>query len=326
MALAQFRRAAALGALLGMLGFAGVAAAEATGDYKEAQFVQVALGAFNQEAGIRLVDGQPDGLTEPLTDGAGRRSLPNTSQPGAERFFYLDVHDSYIYGGINRVTVMVTYLDKGLTPVFLEYDSYDPMRPGSNAEAVVRKRIPLVSRTNTEGWKTESVSLEDARFAGGQPGLADFRIGSADELVLRNVSLLRVAHEEPPPPIRVMLDGRAVTFDVVPWVDPITNRTLVPMRALFNALGVPNEQIKWDGAARKVEARRNQTLIALSIDSEWAQVNYLPVKLDQPAVIKADRTLVPLRFVAEQFGLSVEWNGAQRLIALTSPARPPQPN
>lgn len=43
-------------------------------DYRDAQFVQITLGFPNQEAGLNLVDGQPDGLTQPLADGTGRRT------------------------------------------------------------------------------------------------------------------------------------------------------------------------------------------------------------------------------------------------------------
>jgi len=329
MATGRTRCLAALIALLTALAPTGMHAAEvpaqpAPQDFADAQYVQVTLGLPNQEAGIAVVDGQPDGQTDALPEGVGRRSLAPAG--ATDRYFYFNVHDTYIHGGLNKVVMSITYLDKGLTPIWLEYDSFDTVRPDSKADAVTRKRVPIVTRSNSESWKTERVTLEDGRFDNNQPGPADFRIGSTDELVLRSVSVLRVAHEQPKPPIRVVLDGKEIIFDVVPYVDPATSRTLVPMRAMFVALGIPNDSIQWDAAARRVEAKKGATAITLTIDSPWAYVNFAPVQLDQPAVIRADRTLAPLRFVSEQFGLKVDWNDQLRVITLTTlPLTPQQP-
>lgn len=327
------RRSIGMAAVLAlMISAAGAGAQEVSQtqpapDYQNAQYVQISLGFPNNEAGLRAIDGIPDGLTEPLPDGSGRKSVaaevttPDQSAP--ERFFYFDVHDSYINGGLNKVTMTITYLDQGLSPVYLDYDSLDTVRPTSTTDAVVKKRVTAVNRTNTEAWRTIYVTLEDARFENHQQGGADFRIGSVDELVLRNVSVLRVSHEKPQPPIRVVVDGREVQFDVAPFVDPQTSRTLVPMRAMFTALGVLNENIYWNQAARTAEARKGQTVIALTIDNPVAYVNFLPVLLDQPAVIVDGRTLVPLRFVSEQFGLKVHWNAELRVITMTTQANQP---
>ncbi len=319
MATRPTRCLAALVALLTLFVPMGSLAAEVPApsqDYHDAQYVQLTLGFPNQEAGIAAVDGQPDGLTEALPDGVGRRSL--APAVGTDRYFYFNVHETYIYGGLNKVVMTVTYQDKGLTPIWLEYDSYDTVRPDAKTDAVVNKRVPVVTRSNTEAWKTERITLNDARFANNQPGPADFRIGSAEELVLRSVSVLLVAHEQPKPPIRVSIDGKDVAFDVVPYLDPATSRVLVPMRAIFNALGVTDDNIKWDASARRVEALRGQTTMALTIDSPVAYVNYAPKALDQPAIIRGDRTLVPVRFVSEQFGLTVVWDPDLRLVTLTT--------
>ncbi len=312
-----------LGALLAIAVAFPVGAVRAEGpaqkDYRDEFFVQVTLGEPNVEDGIRLVDGLPDGLTEPMTGDPGRKSLTNTV--GTERYFYFDVHDTYVRGGINSVMITVAYRDRGLTPFYLEYDAYDPDRPDSKADGVTKKRVTVTNRANSEVWNTAYITLDDARFGNNQPGGGDFRLVSSDELIISNVSVRLLTHEEPKPPIRVVIDGKPITFDVVPYIDPRTGRTLVPMRAIFNALGVSDGDISWDGAARTVTARRGQTTIVLTIDSDVAHVNFVPVRLDQPAVIRADRTLVPIRFVSEQFGLKVEWNEASRQITLTSPAQ-----
>ena len=321
------KRLAALAAAVFTLWSAGapapaVAQAAAEQSFRGAQFVYAALGEQVQEQGLRLISDLPDGQTVPVAETGGRQSVAGG---GAERFFYFDVHDTYFRGGQNKVRVTITYRDLGLTPIFLEYDAYDLYRPGSLAPEVAYRRVPVATRTNSEGWKTVSVDIADARFAGSQSGGADFRIGSGDDLVLSSVSVLLMGHEEAQAPVRIVIDGRAVAFDpneVQPFVHPTTNRTLVPFRTMFRALGVADTDIVWHNETRTVEARKGQTTIMLPIDSDTAMVNGRPVKLDQPATIVAGRTVVPLRFVADQFGLKVEWNGQTRVATLTTPVAP----
>jgi hypothetical protein len=306
------RLTAVLVALLTSAAFGGVSRAETAGaqpaapSYRDAQYVQITLGAANQEAGIRKVEAP--------------------AEPG-EHFFYFDVNDTYINGGVNKVIMTVQYLDVGLTPIYLDYDALDPLRPEARVDPVVKKRVLLAQRSNSEALKSAYITLEDARFADTQAGGADFRIGGTDEPSLTNVSVMRVEHREPQPPIQILLDGRKLSFDpneVQPFVHPQTGRTLVPFRAIFNALGVKNDEIKWYNETRTVEARRGQTTIRLAIDSDIAVVNFRPVKLDQPPTIVADRTVVPLRFVAEQFGLQVTWDEKARTIQLITqqPTKP----
>lgn len=323
---------AAAAALLALVLAAGQPALAETGtgaapaaNYRGAQWVQASFAEPAQESGLHLVDVAADGMTRPATDG-GRQSVAGAA--GGDQFFYFDVHDTYIHGGNNKVRLTIAYQDAGLTPLFLEYDSYDPLRPESKAEAVTRKRVPVAVRTNSEVWKTAYVDLSDARFLGTQPGGADFRIGSADELGLLNVYVMLISHEDAQPSIRVTLDGNAIVYDpndVQPFVHPATNRTLVPFRASFNALGVANDNIIWHDNTRTVEAHKGQTTIMLTIDSKVAVVNGQPVALDQPATIVGDRTVVPLRFVAELFGLTVAWDGPTRTVMLTTPTPPVTP-
>lgn len=56
-------------------------------------------------------------------------------------------------------------------------------------------------------------------------------------------------------------------------------------------------------------------LIELVIGEKTAYVNGREIVLDVPAQIIDDRTMVPLRFIAESFGCKVEWiNDEQRIV------------
>lgn len=302
--------------------FAAAEASQPDGrDFSAAPYVFVSLQQVNDEQGVRLIDGQPDGLSEAGEDG-GRRALPNTV--GSSRYLYFDVHDSYIHGGFNQVVMTIIYDDVGLTPIDLEYDAYDVVRPGNTAPEWVMKRVNVAVRTNTGAVRTARVVLDDARFANRQPGGADFRLVAQDEMLIRYVSLMRTYGPPENLPVRVVVDSEEVTFDVPPYIDPVTGRTLVPVRRLLNALGVADDDILFSDVSRTVTARKGDTMIVLQIDSDRAGVYeqgvFREVTLDQPAVVKDGRTLIPLRFVSENLGLKVKWDPQMRLITIASPS------
>lgn len=103
--------------------------------------------------------------------------------------------------------------------------------------------------------------------------------------------------------IVVFLDGSRVYFDVPPLLEK--GRTLVPLRAIFEALGA---EVGWDEATRTVTAAKPGVSLSLTVDSTRALVNETEMILDVPAKVVEGRTLVPLRFVGEALGASVEWD------------------
>ncbi|MDW7672397.1 MAG: copper amine oxidase N-terminal domain-containing protein [Bacillota bacterium] len=59
--------------------------------------------------------------------------------------------------------------------------------------------------------------------------------------------------------------------------------------------------------------------IVMTIDMQQARVNDQFVALDQAPVIQNGRTLVPLRFISEELGATVEWNPDNRTVTYTTP-------
>lgn len=112
-------------------------------------------------------------------------------------------------------------------------------------------------------------------------------------------------------PIKVYLNGNQLYFDVPPIIED--GRTLVPLRAIGEALGA---EVAWEGQTQTITLDMPPTKIVLKIGDPVAQVNGKEVILDVPAKIIDGRTLVPLRFVSEYFGASVEWDGGKRVITI----------
>jgi competence protein ComEC len=111
----------------------------------------------------------------------------------------------------------------------------------------------------------------------------------------------------------VYLDGKQLTFEVQPVIED--SRTLVPLRAIFEAMGAT---VSWNSNAQTATAQKGTTSVILPIGSLNPTINGQTRQLDVPGKIVNGRTLAPLRFVGEAFGGNVRWEAATETIYITS--------
>ncbi len=102
--------------------------------------------------------------------------------------------------------------------------------------------------------------------------------------------------------IKILVNGKKLTTDVEPF--ETNDRVLVPMRAIFEALGAT---VDWDEASATATAVKDGTEIKITENSDIAFKNGAEVKLDVTAMIVQDRFMVPVRFISESFGAEVDW-------------------
>lgn len=119
--------------------------------------------------------------------------------------------------------------------------------------------------------------------------------------------------------IKVYLDEELLEFDVPPMVQ--NERTLVPMRAIFEKLGAT---VEWNQETQTARATKDNLTIGIKIGSgEMTRIDSNADKteihnLDVPAVAVNGRTLIPLRAVSEAFLCKVEWNGLDKSIYIAN--------
>ncbi|MBE7053557.1 MAG: hypothetical protein E7391_04700 [Ruminococcaceae bacterium] len=113
--------------------------------------------------------------------------------------------------------------------------------------------------------------------------------------------------------IKVIINKKALTMDQMPVI--VNGRTLVPLRAIFEALGAT---VGWDDATKTATGVLDDTTVSLQIDNTNAKVNGKDVTLDVPAQIVGSRTLVPVRFISESLGCKVDWDGATKTVIIES--------
>ncbi len=121
-----------------------------------------------------------------------------------------------------------------------------------------------------------------------------------------------VSAAEPP---RIVIDNTylSIPSEQAPFIE--SGRTMVPMRAMFEALGA---DVSWNQATQTVTAVKGETSVTLQIGSDTAAVSGKAVHLDQPAALVNDRTFVPLRFVSEALDAQVTWLEERRTVAITT--------
>jgi len=82
----------------------------------------------------------------------------------------------------------------------------------------------------------------------------------------------------------------------------------------FEALDM---DVEWDGETQTAIGIGEGIRIELPVGASVAYVNGEGNTLDAPAVIYNDRTLVPLRFIAEAVGADVSWDSGMRIVRVS---------
>lgn len=113
--------------------------------------------------------------------------------------------------------------------------------------------------------------------------------------------------------ISVTVDGEAVDFDAQP--EMVNERTMVPMRAIFEKLGA---EVSWDQPTQTVTAVAGDKRITATVGETSMFVNGEEKVMDVAPYIKEERTYVPARFVSEALGCVVDWDQENHTVIITS--------
>jgi len=125
--------------------------------------------------------------------------------------------------------------------------------------------------------------------------------------------------------IKVTLNGNQIQFDEPPTIR--NDRTLVPIRAIFEAMGM---MVSWDKVTKKILALGDDWAISMQIDSKTiaygsSESSSKLMMMDVAPCIINDRTFVPVRYIAEVTGYDVNWDGANKTVVITGSRTVPEP-
>lgn len=107
--------------------------------------------------------------------------------------------------------------------------------------------------------------------------------------------------------IIVTYGDKALAFETPPVIE--NGRTLVHMRFLFEQMGA---EVSWDDASKTATVNKQGDIISFSVDNTNANVNNELKTMDVPARLINGKTMIPLRFLSEELGFTVEWDEETR--------------
>ncbi|MCL2400817.1 MAG: copper amine oxidase N-terminal domain-containing protein, partial [Defluviitaleaceae bacterium] len=90
-------------------------------------------------------------------------------------------------------------------------------------------------------------------------------------------------------------------------------RTMVPIRAIVEAMG---GTVGWDNTTQRIDLRSHGNHVQMWLGQRNANVNGATREMDVIPQLINDRTLIPVRFVAEFLGAQIEWIGSQQMVVI----------
>lgn len=157
--------------------------------------------------------------------------------------------------------------------------------------------------------KKEGYVLKEIKATGFNLRLGTFNVKEGDALSVTDKNpVLKYVYEKAEDDVVVMtigstvlnVNGQKKVIDTPAMVKDA--RTYVPLRALAEAFGA---SVDYDDASRTVTAKLDGTTVVMEIGSRMYSVNGHAKFMDVAPFIENSRTMLPIRFAAEAFGMEV---------------------
>ena len=113
-------------------------------------------------------------------------------------------------------------------------------------------------------------------------------------------------------PISLYVNNQIVESSIMAPVQ-IEGYVFVPIREVFDAMYAT---VQWKPSEQKVyiESEDNNSLMVLTLNSEEVWIDGEIKKIDMPPKVVNEKIMVPIRFISETLGYSVEWFNDTRTI------------
>lgn len=121
--------------------------------------------------------------------------------------------------------------------------------------------------------------------------------------------------------VTVYVDNEKVDFDVEPFIEE--GRTLVPLRGVFEKLGA---RVDWNKTIQEVVIKDDNNEIQMLLNKNKVMVNGEIKTIDVATMMINSRTFAPLRFISENLGHDVRWDGSTNSVYITKNTSVPKNN
>ncbi|MBO5666659.1 MAG: family 10 glycosylhydrolase, partial [Firmicutes bacterium] len=117
--------------------------------------------------------------------------------------------------------------------------------------------------------------------------------------------------------VTITIDGEPLYIEAsmgAPFIDK-NSRTQVPLNAAMTAIGA---KVTWNGAERIAVVEKDGITVQVPIGQKYILKDGQRIDNDTEAIIKDQRTYLPIRVVMEAFGAEVGWDGTTRTVIITT--------
>lgn len=188
----------------------------------------------------------------------------------------------------------------------------------SEEESPSQEEGPTLEDVPTEGENQEESEVKpEGEADSSSEAITDFATASLGKIILKLGDKA------------AWMDGQQHTLDVAPTTKD--GHTYVELR--FIAENLVQAPTTWLPDTKQISISQGGKEIILTPGSNIASVDEMPVEMPGPVLVESGRTLVPLRFLSEEFGVLVDYKSADKTITLTTEdgggsgeVTPPQPN
>ncbi len=111
------------------------------------------------------------------------------------------------------------------------------------------------------------------------------------------------------------LNGVEQTMDAAPYLK--NGRTYLPIRYVAKAIGVSDDNIIWNGAEKSVVLIKGDRVVKMVVGSNTLKINGIDTTMDvAPEVVDPGRTMLPVRWVAQALGATINWDEATQTVTV----------
>ncbi|OXM14141.1 stalk domain-containing protein [Paenibacillus herberti] len=191
--------------------------------------------------------------------------------------------------------------------------------------------LTLSKAVDWTGWRTFKVPLAESGKAIKYPVkltrlyIASLKDGADERTAAGSIAFDNIQAEAPssiPVPVKVkiemkagsktaMVDGKTTSLDSAPYIKD--GVTYLPLRFVASSLG---SSVNYEAASKRVSVLRGGKLLELVIGSKELVSNGQRIAAPAAPIERGGRTLVPIRLVSEQMGLSVKWDKMTKRITV----------
>lgn len=118
----------------------------------------------------------------------------------------------------------------------------------------------------------------------------------------------------------ILLDGKNISSGLDVPVENVNGNVMVPLRLISQNMGYA---VDWQQQSKSITVQGRGKTLKLAVGQKTASADGVTITLQTAPILKQNTSLVPIRFIGEQLGLTVGWDNTSKTVSLITQAAAP---